>query len=300
MPKGSPFTALCRQTARGGPRRADLHAHTTRSDGAFTPSQLVVLAKEVGLAAVAVTDHDTLAGVAEAVETAAGLRGWFVPEVVPGVEITAEFDGREVHLLGLFVDPANATLDAALAPVRESRRARFRDFVRRLAADGHVIPEHLVAAREAVAPSLGRRHVADLLVAARRAKTRHEAFGRLVAPLGGQVVPKVRVPVAEAIGLVHGAGGLASLAHPPAEFGDDEFGRLKAAGLDALEAEYPWGRNSATARLRDLAARFGLAVTGGSDCHGPDPAHRRVGSCGLSEEEFARLRAGRVVTVAPG
>jgi predicted metal-dependent phosphoesterase TrpH len=294
MPRGSPFTALCRQTARGGPRRADLHVHTTRSDGSFTPSQVVVLAKDAVLAAVAITDHDTLAGVAEAVETAATLRGWFVPEVVPGVEITAEFEGREVHLLGLFVDPANAALDAALAAVRASRRERFRDFVRQLAAAGHVIPEHLVAAREAVAPSLGRRHVAELLVAAKRAKNRHEAFGRLVAPLGGAVTPKVRVPAEEAIHLVHAAGGVASLAHPSTDYGEDEFRRLKGLGLDAIEAEYPWGRNSATARLRELAGRLGLAVTGGSDCHGPDPVHRRVGSCGLGEEEFRLLRGVRI------
>lgn len=292
MPRGSPFTALCRQTARGGVRKADLHVHTTRSDGAFTPSQVVILAKETGLAAVAITDHDTLAGVAEAVETAADLRGWFVPEVVPGVEITAAFDDREIHLLGLFVDPADAALDAALAEVRESRRRRFRDYLAKLADAGHAVPEHLVAAREAVSPSLGRRHVAELLVAAKRAVNRHEAFGRLVAPLGREVTPKVMVPVADAVRLVHGAGGVASLAHPPTDFGEDEFRRLKAFGLDALEAEYPWGRNSATARLRELAGRLGLAVTGGSDCHGPDPVHRRVGSCGIREEEFAKLRPG--------
>jgi predicted metal-dependent phosphoesterase TrpH len=288
--KHEPFTALCRQLAGlRSARRADLHAHTTASDGDFTPSQLVALARQANLAAVAVTDHDTLAGVPEAAATARGLTHPDV-EVVPGVEVTAEFDGREVHLLGYFVRTDHAELNAALGRLCARRRERFRDYLAKLAADGITIPEDRAKLVEGASASLGRRHVAGLLLACGVARSRNEAFGRFLGPLTGKVIPKERLPVADAIGLVHTAGGAASLAHPPAEFADDDFRRLRECGLDAIEVEYPWGRSSPAARLREVAERFGFLVTGGSDCHGPEPAPRRVGSHGVSADQLARLR----------
>jgi predicted metal-dependent phosphoesterase TrpH len=98
------------------------------------------------------------------------------------------------------------------------------------------------------------------------------------------------VPVEEAIGLVHAAGGVASLAHPPPDLTDGAFGQFREMGLDSLEVEYPWGRGSPAARLRAAAARFGFAASGGSDCHGPEPAHRRIGSEGITSDELAALR----------
>src|SRR5690349_11575341 len=110
MPRGQPFTALCQLAARlGQPRAADLHVHTTASDGDYTPPQVVMFARQARLAAVAVTDHDTLAGVAEAIEAARG-----AVEVIPGVEMSAEFAGREVHVLGYFVRPDDPRLAAHL------------------------------------------------------------------------------------------------------------------------------------------------------------------------------------------
>lgn len=269
MPKRNPLTALCQQAARPAARvRADLHVHTTASDGDYTPSQVAVLAKQAGLAAVAVTDHDTLAGIAEAAEAAAGLPGWNRVEVIPGVEITTELDGRELHLLGYFVAPDHPGLSAALARLCDRRRERFRDYLAKLAAAGTPVPAERAAPVEARSPSLGRRHVAGLLVACGFARSRGEAFGRFLHPLKGSILPKERLPVGEAIGLVHAAGGVASLAHPPADLTDDDLDRLAAAGLDALETEYAWGRSGPAGRLRRAAARLGLAATGGSDCHG--------------------------------
>lgn len=289
MPRRSPFTNLARQLAAlARPRRADLHVHTTASDGEFTPSQVAALARQAGVAAVAVTDHDTLSGVAEAQAGA-------TPEldVIAGVEISTSHNGREFHLLGYFVRTDHADLNAALARVRERRRERFREFVDRIRATGRTIPADRVALVEQASESLGRRHVAQLLVACGVTRTRNEAFQRFVGPVRKEVGPKVLVPVEEAIHLVHAAGGVASLAHPPADLDDDTFRTLAGYGLDALEAEYPWGRNSRTNALRETAARFGLAVSGGSDCHGPDPAHRMVGTHGITVEELAALR-GRV------
>ncbi len=290
MAKGSPFTRLCQAAARAtGPVRADLHVHSTASDGTYTPSQVVGYARQAGVVAVALTDHDTLAGWPELADAAARFGG-LVLEVIPGVEITAGFRGREVHLLGLYVRPDHPGLTATLARLCARRRERFRDFVRVLAADGHHVPEHLVSNAEAVSASLGRRHVADLAVAAGLAAARQEAFGRFVHPAVGRVTPKELLPVADAIALVHAAGGVASLAHPPPAFGDDEFTELAALGLDALEARYPWGRSSPGGRLREAAGRLGLLTSGGSDCHGHDPAHRRIGCVGVTPAELAALR----------
>jgi predicted metal-dependent phosphoesterase TrpH len=293
--KREPFTALCRQLAGlRSARRADLHAHTTASDGEYTPSQLVALARQANLTAIAVTDHDTLAGIPEAADTARGLTHPGV-EVVPGVEITADLDGREVHLLGYFVRTDHAELNATLGRLCLRRRERFRDYLGTLAADGIVIPDDRARLVEGASASLGRRHVAGLLLACGVARSRNEAFGRFVGPLTGRVIPKERVSVADAIALVHAAGGAAGLAHPPADLADDVFRRLREWGLDALEVEYPWGRSSPAGRLRELADRFGFVVTGGSDCHGPEPAHRRVGSHVVAADQLARLRdrAGR-------
>lgn len=288
MPRHEPFTALCRQLAdRRSARRADLHAHTTASDGDFTPSQLVALARQANLAAVAVTDHDTLAGIPEAVATARALTPPDVA-VVPGVELTAELDGREVHLLGYFVRTDHAELNATLERLCVRRRDRFRDYVVKLAANGVAIPDDRARLVEGASVSLGRRHVAGLLLAGGIAHTRNEAFHRYLGRV--TVLPKERLPVADAIGLVHAAGGATSLAHPPADLPDDAFGRLREWGLDAIEAEYPWGRSSPAGRLREVAGRFGFLVTGGSDCHGPEPAHRRVGASGVAAEQLAQLR----------
>ncbi len=286
MPKHSPFTLLCGRLAQlAAPARADLHVHSTLSDGEYTPTQVVGEARRAGLRAVAVTDHDTLAGVAEA-RAAAGND----IEVVPGVEISTTFAGREFHLLGYFVRTNADELNATLAAVCAARCERFSDFVARLRETGLTLPDEPVHASVAATVSPGRRHVAALLVACGHARTRTEAFHRLLNPLAGKVRHKILVPIEEAIRLVHTADGIASLAHPPGDLTDDQFEALRAAGLDAVEAVYPWGRNAPTARFRATAARLGLAVSGGSDCHGPDPAHRRIGSCAITSDEFAALR----------
>jgi predicted metal-dependent phosphoesterase TrpH len=286
MSKHVPFTTVCGRLAElARPRRADLHVHTTASDGEFTAQQVVAFARRAGLAAVAVTDHDTLAAVDVARAAAAAHL-----EVVPGVEITAAFAGREVHLLGYFVRTDHAPLNAVLARLCERRHERFRDFLSKLASRGYSIPADRAKLVEEVSRSLGRRHVAGLLVACGHARHRTEAFHRLLGPLAGRVLPKELIPAEEAVALVRAAGGVSSLAHPTPDLTDADFHALAGLGVDALEVEYPWGRKSPAARLREVAARLGFAVTGGSDCHGPDPARRGVGSCGVGVGELNALR----------
>ncbi|HYH68053.1 MAG TPA: PHP domain-containing protein [Urbifossiella sp.] len=285
----SPFTALCSQLHRlASPPRADLHVHTTASDGEYTPSQVAALAREAGLSAVAVTDHDTLAGVAEARDAASSFGGKPL-EVVSGVEISTDLDGRELHLLGYFVRHDHAELSDALRRVCERRRDRFFDFVAKLAANGTVIPAdraELIAARTA---SVGRRHIAGLLVACGFTGNVNGAFYRYLHPIRAAVVPKITIPVEDAIRLIRAAGGASSLAHPP-DLTDEQFDRLRAAGLDGIESEYPFGRSSPGGRLRSIATRLGFVRTGGSDCHGPNPAHRRVGSTAVPLEHLDELR----------
>src|SRR5262245_44055416 len=140
MPSGQPFTALCRGLAELKPaQRADLHVHTTESDGAYTPGQVVDLARRVGLAAVAITDHDALAGAAMARAAARGV------DVITGVEITAEYEGREVHLLGYFLRDDDTELNAALERLRDSRRERFHAMADKLRGCGVAIDEETLA-----------------------------------------------------------------------------------------------------------------------------------------------------------
>src|SRR5688572_19217212 len=169
--KGSDFTRLCRQLTVLRPGRADLHTHTTCSDGTHTPESLVGRAVKAGLKAVAITDHDTTAGVGPARAAAGG-----AIEVIPGVEVTAEFRGAEVHLLGYFVRPEDGPLAEALADLRASRRERLLEMARRLKASGADVLADVVALSEEV--SVGRRHLARLLIGRGYAGSLHDAFTR--------------------------------------------------------------------------------------------------------------------------
>jgi 3',5'-nucleoside bisphosphate phosphatase len=284
MPTGQPFTALCQLAARGRyAERVDLHVHTTVSDGTYSPAQIVDLARRVGLAALAITDHDTLGGVPAARGAAVGSK----VEIVSGVEITTEYRQRELHLLGYFVALDHAGLTEALADIRRHRVLRFQEMLERLRGRGVSLGEEeqrLQGSPEA----LGRRHLAEMLVRARRVTTVREAFLRYLGDRGGVAVPKKRLPVAEALSLVRAAGGVAAWAHPSYDCTRDHLAELHNFGLGAVEVAYPDVRRSHSLQLRAWAAQLDLAVTGGSDCHGP--GRRSVGSCTVSAAEFNRLR----------
>lgn len=282
MPSRQPFTALCRAAARPiTAGRADLHVHSTCSDGAYTPAEVVSLARRSGLAALALTDHDTLAGIAPAWSAAEGTG----VEIVPAVEITAEHDGRELHLLAYFVRPNDGPLGTALDRLQEHRAGRFQEMVERLRQCGVALPD-----LETGAGSLGRRHLAALLVQSRRVGTIREAFARYLHDRGRVAVPKLRLPITEAVALVRGAGGVAAWAHPNYDGTRERLRELRALGVQAVEADYPGHRPRLVRELRALAAELGLAVTGGSDCHGPGPLRRAVGACGVNAAELEALR----------
>ncbi len=280
MPARQPFTALCQNLARGPHAgRADLHLHTTASDGTYTPAEIVELARRCGLSAVAVTDHDTLAALPAARAAASGTD----LEVIAAAEITSEYAGRELHLLAYFVDPDDGPLTAALAAIRVDRTHRFREMIERLRGRGVSVDG------EGEAPdALGRRHLAELMVKQGRVGSVREAFARYLGDKGEVVVPKKRRPAAEVLALVRGAGGVAAWAHPAYDCTQAALAELRAAGLGAVEVEYPDTRRGRALELRAWAAELGLAVSGGSDCHGP--GRRSVGACTVSSEELGALR----------
>jgi predicted metal-dependent phosphoesterase TrpH len=286
MPSRQPFTHLCQQLGQPSRwTRFDLHVHSHFSDGCYSPVQLVDLARRAGLAGLALADHDTFAGV----QSARAAASTFL-EIIPGVEITAEFRGKEIHLLGYFVDIDNRPLLDALVQLRSQRVQRFWMMVRRLQGVGVAVDEEELAAAHASA-ALGRRHLAEHLHRRQQVSSVQEAFQRYLHDRGPAMVPKVRLNAAVAIALVRAAGGVAAWAHPPHDCRPDELAALVDLGLQALEVEYPTRRPGQRRRLRDLARRFSLAVTGGSDFHGPDHPRRSLGCESISADEFAFLKS---------
>jgi predicted metal-dependent phosphoesterase TrpH len=286
MPARQPFTALCQAAARHSHAgRADLHLHTTHSDGTYTPAQVVDLARRSGLAAIALTDHDTLCGIPSAQTAAAGS----ALEIVPGVELSAEYHGREFHLLGYFIRLKDAALTEALHKLCAERTARFWQMVERLGRTGVRLDAERFQPYIA-SGALGRRHLAEVLILAGQAGSVREAFQRYLGDGGPVALPKYRLPVREAIVLVRGAGGVASWAHPAYDCNRDSLAELRNWGLGALEAVYPAYGAGQVQELRARAAEFGLAITGGSDCHGPELPSRAVGTCSITAGELDCLR----------
>jgi 3',5'-nucleoside bisphosphate phosphatase len=266
----------------------DLHLHTTASDGTLTPSELVSSARAAGLSVISITDHDTTAGsdAALAPARAAGL------QLVPGIEISAVAEGRDVHVLGYFIDTASASLRAFLDRQRQDRVRRVREMHDRLAALGCAIDVAPILADADRGKSVGRPQVAAALVAAGHVRTRDEAFQRYLEFDGAAYVPRCGASPAEVVGIVHGAGGVASLAHPGVTARDHLIAPLAATGLDAIEAVHSDHDVPTQARYRALAVSLGLLVTAGSDFHG-NSGHRasRLGTVSLSEAEFDTLAA---------
>jgi predicted metal-dependent phosphoesterase TrpH len=268
----------------------DLHVHTTASDGTLTPAALVARAAASGITVLGVTDHDTTAGLAEARAAAArhGLR------LVDGVEITAVENGRDVHMLGYFMDPTDAALVSFLDGQRADRVRRVTEMARKLEALGCPIDYEalLASAGTDAGRSIGRPQLAQALVAAGHARDNDDAFDRLLGSHAPAFVPRRGASPDEVIAVVRRAGGIASVAHPGLTDVDRIIPRLAAAGLTAIEARHSDHDADTEQRYRDLGARHGLAVSGGSDFHG-DSGHRipMLGVITLPPEDFAALEA---------
>jgi 3',5'-nucleoside bisphosphate phosphatase len=266
--------------------RADLHSHSTASDGTSTPAEVMRRARAAGLDVIALTDHDTVAGHDEArAARPAGLT------LVPGMELSCRLDGHSVHLLGYLFDPADPELAAETARIRESRVRRAEKMVERLAELGVPVTWERV---QAIAGDgvVGRPHVARAMVEAAVIGSPDQAFGPEWIGEGGRAhVPRYALDPARAIGLVRAAGGVSVLAHPRArgwEVPDDVIAGLAAAGLAGIEVWHPDQDQAQRTALQDLAARLNLVASGGSDDHGELTGHR-LGSDTIAPDAYERL-----------
>jgi predicted metal-dependent phosphoesterase TrpH len=249
--------------------RIDLHTHSTASDGLLAPAALVDEARTRGVGLLAVADHDTTAGVNEAV--AAGRdRG---VEVWPAVELSCDVDAGEVHVLGYLVVPDLPWFQQLLGRLRDGRERRAERMVEKLAALGVVVAFARVRAL-ANGGAIGRPHVARALLEAGHVKTVNEAFERFIGRAGPAYVERVKVTPVQAVQVIRAAGGLAVLAHPGWGGHDALIPELVAAGLDGIEVYYPDHTPDQVRHYNGLAERHGLLVTGGTDFHGGGLATR--------------------------
>jgi len=269
----------------------DLHLHTTASDGRCTPRELVDRVVTTGITVMAVTDHDTTASVDE-VQALAGRRG---VDAHAGIEVTAVENGRDLHVLGYFLNPAEPRLIEFLRRQRETRVTRVHTIAARLAELGVPIDLQglLDEAQRNPGRSIGRPQVARALQRAGHVADTREAFDRFLGSGGPAFVSRPGSPPEAVIGIIHRAGGVASLAHPGRTRIDSRIAALAAAGLDALEVYHPDHDATAIERYHGVALSLGLLMTGGSDFHG-EPGHGiEPGASTLPAEEWQRLAAAR-------
>jgi hypothetical protein len=264
---------------------ADLHLHSAFSDGTYAPEEVVAHGQRQGLSALALTDHDTVEGCARAAAAcrAAGL------EFITGTELTAEQDNHEIHILGYFLDPLSERLLADLAKFQAVRTNRIREMVARLNDLGIALQSEAVFAL-ANCHSPGRPHVARALVQAGFCGDLDEAFERFLKRGRPAWVPKFKISAAEAIALIHDAGGLAVMAHPGLNRTDEVIPDLVAAGLDGIECFHTKHSTAMSEHYLEIADEHHLLVTGGSDCHGTNKGKPLIGTIKLPYTHIEQMK----------
>ncbi len=267
--------------------KADLHTHTTASDGTLSPAELVRAAARAGLQAVGIADHDTVAGIPEAMKAAKFLD----LEVVPAVEINTDWqNGKEVHILGYYIDYLSEDFLQALENQRTMRFHRGERMVEKLQSIGIPITLDQILKAADGAP-IGRPHVAKVLVEMGAARSLQSAFGKYLVPGAPGYVPRQRLLPSEAVGIILNAGGVPCLAHPGKDGLEPIIPELIDAGLQAIEAYHTDHTSALSRRFAKIAAKYGLIATGGSDSHGPNAIEpTEIGSVTVGLEVVDALR----------
>lgn len=274
--------------------RADLHAHTTASDGTFTPSELIAEAVRVRLDVIGITDHDSTEGIAPAI---AANRNPAL-QIIPGIEVNCDVPDGEVHVLGYFKAIPRGTIQDLLLRLREGRYQRARRMADKMAALGMPIAFERIE-QLAGGGAIGRPHVARAILEAGYVSTIGEAFERYIGRHGPAYVERLKLTPAEAVRAIRESGGVPVLAHP---FAFDAYGALiksvhpealvpalVAAGLRGIEAYYFRYPGDAIASLRRMADQYGLILTGGSDFHGTVKPNQGLGSVFVPWEAVEKL-----------
>jgi 3',5'-nucleoside bisphosphate phosphatase len=259
--------------------RADLHVHTSASDGRYSPADLVALAAKADIAYLGITDHDTVSGLDAAVEAA---RAFPQMMVIPGVEINTDVPSGEAHILGYFIDRGNEELLSLLSEMRASRQDRAKKMVSKLEALGMPLDWDRVQ-EIASTESIGRPHVAQAMMEKGYITTLREAFDKYIGSEGPAYVERAKESPADAVELILRAKGIPVLAHP-LTVGEPEkmISDLKDHGLAGIEVYYGFYSRSQVTHLRSFAQRYSLLATGGSDYHGLDEtAETGLGKSGV-------------------
>ena len=270
--------------------RIDLHTHSDRSDGTTSPAELVRAAAGAGLDVVALTDHDTAEGWAEAGRTARDVG----VVLVPGMEISCKHAGRALHLLAYLPDPTYPPLREALDAVLAGRDQRVPTILARLRDEGIDLGEDEVRLQSASAAAVGRPHVADALVARGVVRHRTEAFDRYLSPGRPAYVTRYAPPVEDMLTLVRDAGGVPVVAHPwgrtdTRALQEEGIAALQERGLAGLEVDHQDHTPAQRDALRAIARNLGLLVTGSSDFHGTGKADHDLGCNTTDPDQLDRL-----------
>ena len=250
---------------------SDLHIHTSFSDGKLTPEQIIEEAKKIGLTCIALTDHDTTEGIVHLYE--GGLFPCKGLKIIPGLEMSADCPGHEVHILGYNIDIYDSRLTERLTEVGESRWTRFGEIVAKLRQMRYEISEADVLSVLGDSKSISRSHIARVLVKKEYFKSVREAFSALLDKGKPAYVPHFRLGVDEIISLIKNSGGKAVLAHPKLVKSDVKVLELIERGIDGIEVFYPEHTDEDTERYLSFAKEHNLIITGGSDFHGFTARH---------------------------
>ena len=251
---------------------ADLHVHTFHSDGTFSPKEVAVNAKKAGLSCIAITDHDCLDGIAPARREAKkiGL------EVLAGVEMTAQEDNKEVHILGFFPDLEDKRFLSRLKEIRDNRVQRVRKIIKKLERFNITLdPEDVL--RLSGPGSVGRLHIAAVLEREGYVSSKKEAFRRFIGDYGPCYVSHYEISTKAAIGELRRVGAVVVYAHPHQMGGAELVPKFAEYGLDGIEAYHSDHSRAVTKKLIDIADKYGLLITGGSDCHGMNKGEMLMG-----------------------
>lgn len=266
---------------------ADLHIHSNLSDGTDSPGKIVEMAKEAGLTIISISDHDNVFGAKEAIDK--GLEIGI--DVVSGIEFTTEMPNTEVHILGYFFDPANPILLETLEKLQKSRKERIFKIIEKLQAIGlKISPEDVFAYSKDGAP--GRPHVARALLDKGYISNLKEAFIRYIGFKGPAYVSHYKLSPQEAIGLIKSVGGVSVCAHPGVYYNDDFIPMLVENGLGGIEVFYPSHKPEQIEKYKNLAYKYGLAITGGSDYHGLNSQKEvKLGDMAIPDGLVEKLKA---------
>jgi hypothetical protein len=265
-------------------RYADLHVHSSRSDGILSPEEVVKRAVAMGLRVIALADHDTVSGYEEARSQAIGSE----LEVVPAVELSTASEGMEIHILGYLINHEDSVFVRRIEEFRKDRHSRGERIVEKLNELGIELSMETVL-RVAGGSPLGRPHVADALVQEEFVRSFDEAFARFLGYHAPAYVPKQHIGPEEGIRLIHDAQGVAVLAHPGTLGRDDLIQSLVESGLDGIEAIHPLHDNRTTLKYQKLTEQYGIIFTGGSDSHGRKTDKVSIGGITVPKECYENL-----------